>query len=245
MVPVLFTYQDASIRTCGTPDNPLFSAVDVCRILEIDNVTTAVSRLDSDESTLISKEGDPNVSINYVTESGLYALILGSRKPQSKAFKRWITHDVIPAIRKTGKYETGSVALALPQTFAEALRALADTVEEKEKLVLQVAANAPKVEFAEAVQQSDDTMNVGAFAKSLGWGPNRLFAELRARQILYYRDGKNLPYQEHIQAGRFKVNQVPKGDRLFPVTTISGKGMVWLAELLKPAAGVLQMEARG
>jgi anti-repressor protein len=121
---------------------------------------------------------------------------------------------------------------ALP-SYAEALRQLADKVEENDRLQLEAVTNAPKVEFAEKVEQSPDTMNIGAFAKSIGWGQNRLFQELRARRILFYRDGKNIPMQEHLEAGRFKVAQVPKDGRLFPVTTVTGKGMVWLTALLK------------
>lgn len=99
--------QFGEIRTIQQNEEILFIAVDVCRALEIGQVTNTIRRLDDDEKALISIKGlnKGNDKINVVNEYGLYNLVLASRKPQAKAFKRWITHEVIPAIRKTGKYE--------------------------------------------------------------------------------------------------------------------------------------------
>ena len=100
----LMTFENAAfgkIRTITIDGEPWFVAVDVCRALEIGNPTDAMRRLDADERTLVSIEGASNgLPVNAVNEPGLYTLILGSRKPEAKAFKRWITHEVIPAIRK-------------------------------------------------------------------------------------------------------------------------------------------------
>jgi prophage antirepressor-like protein len=82
--------------------SPWFVAVDVCNVLGIGNTSDALGRLDEDEKTLVSIEGGPD--LNLVNEPGLYGLVLGSRKPEAKGFKRWITHEVLPAIRKTGSY---------------------------------------------------------------------------------------------------------------------------------------------
>ena len=95
------------IRAIEQNGEPWFVAADVCRALDIGNVTQALSRLDPDEITLISNEGSRE--INLVNEPGLYSLVLGSRKPEAKAFKRWITHEVLPSIRKTGVYVLPSV----------------------------------------------------------------------------------------------------------------------------------------
>ena len=92
------------VRTVMINGEPWFAAADVCNALDIRNPSQAISRLDEDEKiiTLISNEGNqrgnPNVAV--VNEPGLYTLILGSRKPEAKAFKRWITHEVLPALRK-------------------------------------------------------------------------------------------------------------------------------------------------
>lgn len=99
-----------SVRVVEKEDGPWFAAADVCRILEIVNTSDALSSLDEDERaalaiTEVSSNGiEQSRSMNIITEPGLYSLILRSRKPEAKAFKRWITHDVIPAIRKTGMY---------------------------------------------------------------------------------------------------------------------------------------------
>lgn len=87
---------------------PWFVAADVCRALGLGTSSDVIKRLDEDERTLVSIEGASNgLPVNAVNEPGLYALILGSRKPEAKAFKRWITHEVIPSIRKTGGYIAG------------------------------------------------------------------------------------------------------------------------------------------
>ena len=90
------------IRTVTRDGEPWFVAVDVCRALEHSNVSSALERLDDDERSKLNlgRQGETNV----VNEPGLYTLVLGSRKPEAKAFKRWITHEVLPSIRKTGVY---------------------------------------------------------------------------------------------------------------------------------------------
>ena len=101
--------QFGEIRTVMIENEPWFVAADVCRVLEIKNPSDTLSRLDEDERTTLvltdgtsPKGGNPNV--NIINEPGLYTLVLGSRKPEAKAFKRWIMHEVIPSIRKTGAY---------------------------------------------------------------------------------------------------------------------------------------------
>lgn len=112
------------IRTTTVDGEPWFVAVDVCRALELNNVTRAIDRLDEDEKmTLTSSEGHSGQrggaqSMNIVNEPGLYTLVLGSRKPEAKAFKRWITHEVLPSIRKTGAYATDSRLMEAAQLLA-------------------------------------------------------------------------------------------------------------------------------
>lgn len=105
----IFTNPDfGEIRTVEIDGEPWFIAVDVCRALDIQNSRDAVARLDDDEKNTVvltdSIPGNPNRAI--INEPGLYSLVLGSRKPEAKVFKRWITHEVIPAIRRTGAYQT-------------------------------------------------------------------------------------------------------------------------------------------
>ena len=109
------------VRVVERSGEPWFVAVDVCRVLGLGDTGKAVSRLDDDELTRIKIGSGGQMREAYaVNESGLYALVLGSRKPEAKAFKRWVTHEVLPAIRRTGRYQADGVQ---PITAAMALEA--------------------------------------------------------------------------------------------------------------------------
>lgn len=132
--------QFGQVRVIERDGEPWFVAKDVCECLDLSNVSMAIDRLDEDEKSnisstdireIVSNIEVSNRGINIVSESGLYSLVLGSRKPEAKLFKRWITHDVIPSIRKTGAYQLA------PKSYAEALRALANEVEQKELAIAQ------------------------------------------------------------------------------------------------------------
>lgn len=106
-----------SIRTVKRNGEPWFVAADVCKSLELGNPSQAMTRLDVDEkSTLISNEGK---KFNIVNEPGLYTLVLSSRKPEAKLFKRWITHEVLPSIRKTGGFNTDKIIQAMVDFMAQ------------------------------------------------------------------------------------------------------------------------------
>ena len=125
--------QFGKVRTILIEGEPWFVAADVCRALELGNVTETLKRLDTDEKmTLNSTDGHSGTRggaqmFNVINESGLYTLVLGSRKPEAKAFKRWIVHDVIPSIRKHGAYMTPdklTETLTRPESVIELLQAL-------------------------------------------------------------------------------------------------------------------------
>lgn len=119
------------LRSVLRDGEPWFVAADVCRVLEIQNYTQAVARLDEDERAMfnIGRQGDTNC----VNEPGLYSLVLGSRKPEAKAFKRWITHEVIPSIRKTGQYQAKPKSAL--ELFAQSVAAMQEM--EKKQQVLE------------------------------------------------------------------------------------------------------------
>lgn len=125
------------LRSVLRDGEPWFVAADVCRVLEIGNPSQALSRLDEDErfTTLISNEGAASgkSSMAFVNEPGLYSLVLGSRKPEAKAFKRWITHEVIPSIRKTGQYQAKPKSAL--ELFAQSVAAMQEM--EKKQQVLE------------------------------------------------------------------------------------------------------------
>lgn len=183
------------VRTVMREGQPWFVAADVCRALEIANSRDAISRLDEDEKGVASTDtlgGRQDVTI--VNEPGLYVLVLGSRKPEAKEFRRWITHEVIPSIRKHGAYLTDEATDALfadPDTFA----ALAVKWRDERKARLEAEAqarqhwekiqqDAPKVLFASSVEASGTGILIGALAKILrqngvAVGQNRLFERMR------------------------------------------------------------------
>lgn len=170
-----------NVRIILQDNEPWFVAKDICDCLEINNSRQALSRLDDDEKNSVilndGTAGNPEKSI--VNEYGLYSLVLSSRKPEAKEFKRWITHDVLPTLRKTGSY-----SMNIPQTLPEALRAYADEVEQHNKTKALVEAQRPKVIFADAVSTSDTDILIGDLAKLLNQnghniGQNRLFERLR------------------------------------------------------------------
>lgn len=197
-----------SIRTILTEKGEvLFLAQDVCSILDISNVSDAISRLDDDEKlTSVLPISGQNRNVNMVNESGLYSLVFKSRKDSAKSFKKWVTKDVLPSIRKTGSY---SLQFKLPETYVEALRALADSEEEKQKALSMVAEKesvieeqGPKVDFAERFITSDDLIEVGMFAKVLtqngfSIGRNTLFELMKAFGLVF-KNGQDKwePYQK-------------------------------------------------
>lgn len=134
------TFQGIPVTVLGTPERPLFGATETCRILGIENSRDAVSSLDSDEKiTVVNPDGNPRAGIPHqftaITESGLYALIFKSRKPEARAFRKWVTDEVLPSIRKTGSYSVQS-AFEIPKTLAGALRMAAEQAERAEQLQL-------------------------------------------------------------------------------------------------------------
>ena len=143
--------QFGTIRAGMNGGEPWFIASDVCAALGLANVTNAVRRLDDDETTLISIKGR---EINAVNEPGLYSMVLSSRKPEAKAFKRWVTHEVLPAIRKTGGYLAAKPDETPEEIMARALLVANDTMtRQRERIEGLAAENAelrPKALFADA-----------------------------------------------------------------------------------------------
>jgi anti-repressor protein len=216
----VFSYGGNQVRTVLRENEVWFLAMDVCKVLEIRNPTDAVKRLDDDEVTRFNLGGLAGEVI-IINEAGLYSLIIGSKKKEAKQFKRWITHEVIPSIRKTGSY-----SLQVPQSFAEALRLAADLQEENER-------NRPKVEAHDKFISGENYQKMGQVAKVLGVGRNKLFAFLRENKIFM---GDNTPYQRYIERGYFVVKEKPieMGSQVInkPQTFVTSKGVDYISKLL-------------
>ena len=227
------------VRTLNRSGEPWFVAADVCKALEIGNPTMALARLDEDEKALISIEGlsRGNDSGNIVSEPGLYTLVLGSRKPEARAFKRWITHEVIPAIRKHGMYAVDQL-LDNPDIAIAAFTQLKEERERRRQLETQAALDRPKVLFADSVEASKQSILVGELAKLLKQngveiGQNRLFERLREDGFLI-KSGEqyNMPTQRAMEMGLMEIKERtinnPDGSvRLTRTPKITGRGQVY------------------
>lgn len=199
-----------SIRTFKINNTIHFVGKDIAVALGYSNPQKAVRDHIDDEDRTVNNSftinGTPAVLIN---ESGLYSLVLSSKLESAKRFKRWITADVLPALRRTGSY-----SLNIPQTLPEALRAYADEVEQHNKTKALVEAQRPKVIFADAVSTSDTDILVGDLAKLLNQngyavGQNRLFEQLRNEGFLISRKGNsyNMPTQRAMEMGLFRIKE--------------------------------------
>ena len=231
------------IRVVERDGEPWFVAADVCRALDVVNSRDAVARLDTDEkNTVVLTDGTPgNPQKTVVNEPGLYTLILGSRKPEAKAFKRWVTHEVIPSVRKHGAYITPDKIeeiLINPDTIIRLCTDLKEERAKREALEVKVEADAPKVLFAGAVETSQDSCLVGQLAKMIrqnGYeiGQNRLFDYLRSEGYLCKSgSNRNMPTQRSMEAGLFEVKENvvdnPDGSvRLVRTTKVTGKGQIY------------------
>ena len=245
--------QFGQIRTAVKDGEPLFVAADVCRALEIQNHKDAIKRLDDDEKSgvvLTDPHGRPQET-NCVTESGLYSLVLGSRKPEAKAFKRWITHDVIPAIRKTGGYvdnEQKFVETYLPFADASTKALFCQTLAQLRAANEQLEQQKPKVLFADAVSAAHTSILVGELAKLLKQngvdiGQHRLFQYLRENGYLIKRRGSdyNMPTQYAMERGWFEIKEtaITHGDGHTSVNKtpkVTGKGQQYFINLFLKGA---------
>jgi len=243
-----FMYDSHEVRTVTWEDQPWFVAKDVCEVLEISNVTQALNRLDSDERSMfnIGRQGETNI----INEPGLYSLILGSRKPEAKQFKRWITHEVIPTIRKHGAYitpETMEKTLQDPDYIIGVISALKKEQDQRKALEQRVNEDRPKVVFAEALEVSKDSILVAQLAmilkqNGINIGQNRLFRQLREQGYLCKSgDRYNLPTQKSMNLGilETQVRMVGGGEDIKRRETpkVTGKGQSYFINKFKKAGG--------
>lgn len=240
-----------AVRAVTLEGEPWFVAADVCRALGLGNSSDVIKRLDEDERTLVSIEGASNgLPVNAVNEPGLYALILGSRKPEAKAFKRWITHEVIPEIRKTGGYIAGQETMDDDQLLANALmiaqRKIAERNKQLEAANEKIKADAPKVLFAETVEKAETCISIGTLAKILNQagldiGERRLFERLRNDKWLNSKGRNwNVPSQKSMDMGLMRVHESTvsrsSGIQINKTPLITGKGQRFFLDLYAPKA---------
>ncbi|MGH3955915.1 MAG: phage antirepressor KilAC domain-containing protein [Mycobacterium sp.] len=206
----LFTYADAHhVRVIrDTEGAPWFVLADLCRVLGIAATARLAARLDEGvrlTHTLQTAGGPQQMTV--VSEPGMYEVVIRSDKPEAATFRRWITTEVLPTIRKTGSYGT----LAIPQTYAEALRAAADQSDRAELAEAKIAELEPKAQVADKLLDAEGDLSVRDAAQALTRagvkvGANRLFAELDRRGwIKRSHDGRYRVIQSAIETGYMSV----------------------------------------
>lgn len=221
-----------NVRIILQDNEPWFVAKDVCDCLEIKNTTDTLKRLDEDERARLNlgRQGEANV----VNEYGLYSLVMSSRKPEAKEFKRWITHEVLPSLRKYGTY-----SMNIPRTLPDALKLYANEIEAHNQTKALLEEQKPKVLFADAVSASDTDILIGDLAKLLNQnghniGQNRLFERLRNEGFLISRKGSsyNSPTQRAMELGLFRIKETAITHADGRITTnktpkVTGKGQLY------------------
>lgn len=199
-----------AVRSILIDGDPWFVAADVCKALELEKTNRALSRLDDDEKgahSVSTPGGRQRMSI--ISESGLYSLILGSRKPEAKAFKRWITHEVIPSIRKHGAYMTDSLLDALeahPEAVPEYLNRLRSENARNRELTRRLRLALPKAEYYDAFVDPADCTNIRTTAKELGVPEKQFTRYLEEKKYLFRDKNRKLfPRAVKKSAGLFLV----------------------------------------
>lgn len=199
-----------AVRSILIDGDPWFVAADVCKALEIEKTNRALSRLDDDEKgahSVSTPGGRQRMSI--ISESGLYSLILGSRKPEARAFKRWITHEVIPSIRKHGAYMTDSLLDALeahPEAVPEYLNRLRSENARNRELTRRLRLALPKAEYYDAFVDPADCTNIRTTAKELGVPEKQFTRYLEEKKYLFRDKNRKLfPRAVKKSAGLFLV----------------------------------------
>ena len=232
-----------SVRTMEINGEPYFVGKDVAEILGYANASKALIDHVDDEDKLnnetLSSLGQRGGWL--INESGLYSLILSSKLSNAKKFKRWVTSEILPAIRKTGSYsiqnKPDSYTIEDPAARA---RRWAEEYEEKKALEAKIEEQKPLVEYAEHIQASKDVIDMKSMAKlasknGIKIGRNKLFSFLRDRKIL---DRENIPYANYMDKEWFQVVESPytfnNGDvKIIRTTLVSPKGQIGIIRQLK------------
>lgn len=238
----IFSFEGNQVRTVEIEGEPWFVGRDVASVLGYSNPSKAVIiHVDEEDKQILSSQNGnlgniPNRGLLIVNESGLYSLILSSKLPRAKEFKRWVTSEVIPTIRKHGAYMTDQKAFDVVHNksgLIDLLQQAADQLREKN---IQIEEMRPKALFADSVSSSSSTISVGDLAKILkqngiNIGSIRLFAWLRDNGYLIKRQGSdyNSPTQYSMERGWFEVKETtvnyPDGRTIVKKTPkVTGKG---------------------
>lgn len=238
-----FDFKGAALRTLtDEAGEPWFVLKDCMSILDLGNPTETVKMFYKDEfsTTEVIDSIGRRQQTYIISEPGLYRLVMKSRKPEAKEFQRWVTHEVLPSIRKHGGYMAGQERMTPEQMALASMRWLQSKVDEQAK---QLKAQEGKVLFANAVETARTSILVGDFAKILknngiDIGPRRLFAWLREHGWLIKAKGSswNMPTQKAMDLHLFEVKEttISHSDghtTINKTPKMTGKGQTYFAKL--------------
>lgn len=218
----IFAFEEKEeIRTLLINDEPYFVGKDVAEVLGYQNGSRDVNRHVDEEDKLT----------HQISASGLYSLILKSKLPSAKKFKRWVTSEVLPTIRKTGSYSN------VPQSFAQALRLAADLEEKNQLLEQQIAEYEPKISYLDTILSSTDTVATSQIAADYGMSAIALNKLLNELGVQHKVSGQWILYRKHMNQGYTKshTSEIPKADggtKVVMNTKWTQKGRVFIYNLL-------------
>lgn len=248
--PQIFNFEQNEVRTILVNDEPYFVGKDVATTLGFKDSNNALKQHVENEDKIIGRQNTTpsfkdklgrNQYPTLINESGVYDLIFGSNLPSAKKFKRWVTSEVLPTIRKTGSYTN------VPQSFAQALRLAADLEEKNQLLEQQIAEYEPKISYLDMILSSTDTVatsQIAADYRLSAIGLNKLLNELGVQHKV---SGQWILYRKHMNQGYTKshTSEIPKADggvKVVMNTKWTQKGRVFIYNLLTAEGYYPQMD---
>lgn len=240
----LFNFENHEVRSLLLNNEPWFVGKDVADVLGYQNGSRDINRHVDEEDRQNYQNGtfDSPRGMTIINESGLYSLVLSSKLPSAKKFKRWVTSEVLPALRKTGSY---SIQPTLPKTYKEALIELVAQVEANEKLELenkmkdqQLNELKPKADYYDQILQSKSLVLISQIAKDYGYGAPTMNKKLHELGVQYKQGGQWLLYSKYQNKGytHSRTINITRSDGRSDVrmqTEWTQKGRLFLYELLK------------
>lgn len=257
---IIFNNEEfGEIRTITIDGEPWFVGKDVAAALGYKNTKDALkSHTDEEDKKILQKseittlENIPNRGLTIINESGMYALIFGSKLESAKSFKHWVTSEVLPSIRKTGKYEqkqpeptdrevvVANGLIAANEIITEQKQIIADQqlCIESQKEAIDNFQNQQETFFA-----TDGLRSINTVSKEIGvMGRNKLYAFLRKQGIMYYDNGVNVPYQQFVTQGYFHIKErLGKDGKFHPTTMATTKGMNFIRKVLQKESAMVAM----
>lgn len=243
-----WNYESSEVRTIQKNGEPWWVLADVCKVLDLSNPSKVADRLEPDEKANFEL-GLRGGATNCINESGLYAVVLRSDKPQAKPFRKWVTNEVLPSIRKHGAYMTDQTlerALTSPDFLIELATQLKAEQAQRKQLETtvavqnqQIAELQPKASYYDVVLNCKDLISIGKIAKDYGWSAQKLNEYLHKHGVQYKQGKTWLLYQDYAGMGYTSTKtHVYHGDdgmehAAEPHTYWTQKGRLFIYDLLK------------